>query len=297
MTEFIGGKTYNNSEIYCLTDNVCLHNFPILPIATLYNYFEKKSGSCCEVERPHINHYCNTNHIILNVVNLEEKEFFNLFYQNSSKYFCVNKALITNNNIIFSEQHYISNNSRINHFSLYNEVLKCFEENYNISINNVNPGSLISLQKEVYKTQSLASICGTQISLSWDQVINGLISSGQIEHSSRNNCAPIIFQVTCRFFSCAMNLYLNITFQYKVHVSGYCLKNKCIEPSCCDSSSSSCDSSSSSSCDSSTTCDSSCNSCGESSSNCCCESSSNCGDSSSCTSESISSSSGCGCNK
>jgi hypothetical protein len=284
MTEFIGCKAYNNSEIYCLSDNVCLHNFPILSIATLYNYFEKKSGACCELERPHINHYCNTNHIILNVVDLEENEFFNLFYHNSSKYFCVNKALITNSNIIFSEQNYISNNSRVNHFSLYNEVLKCFEENYNISINNVNPGSLISLQKEVYKTQSLASICGTQISLSWDQVINGLISNGKIEHSSRNNCAPIIFQVTCRFFSCALNVYLNVTFQYKVHISGYCLKKGCSEPSSCDSSSSS------SCCDSSTDCHSSCNSCGESSSNCCC-------DSSSCTSESVSSGSDCGCHK
>jgi len=298
MTEFIGGKAYNNSEIYCLSDNVCLHNFPILPIATLYNYFEKKSGSCCEVERPHINHYCNTNHIVLNVVCLEENEFFNLFYHNSSKYFCVNKALITNSNIIFSEQNYISNNSRVNHFSLYNEVLKCFEENYNMSINNVNPGSLISLQKEVYKTQSLGSICGTQISLSWDQVISGLISTGQIEHSSRNNCAPIIFQVTCRFFSCTLNVYLNITFQYKVHISGYCLKNKCVDPSSCDSSSSSSCCDSSTDCDSSSNCcDSSCNSCGESSSNCCCESSSNCCESSSCTSESISSGSDCGCHK
>ena len=167
--------------------------------------------------------------------------------------------------------------------------MKCFEENYNMTINNVNPGSLISLQKEVYRTQSLGSICGTQISLSWDQVISGLISNGQIEHSSRNNCAPIIFQVTCRFFSCALNVYLNITFQYKVHVSGYCLKNKCIEPSSCSSSSSSSCDSSSSCCDSSSSCcDSSCNCCGESSSNCCCESSS-------CTSESISSGSDCPC--
>ena len=202
MTEFIGGKTYNNSEIYIPTDDTCLHNFPIIPIATLYNYFEKKSDSCChDTQCPSpVGDYCSTNHIVLNVNSLEEKEFFNLFYQNASKYFCVNKALVSNSNILFLDQYYVSNNSEINHFSLYNEVLKCFEENYNISVNNINPSSLISLQKEVYKTQSLASICGTQISLSWDQVINSLISNGYVEYSSKNNCAPIIFQVNCRFF-------------------------------------------------------------------------------------------------
>ena len=305
MTEFIGGKTYNNSEIYTPTDSIRLYNYPTISIATLYNYFEKKSNNCCH-DTPNptpISSYCSSNNIVLNVNSLEEDEFFNLFYKNTTKYFCVNRGLVSNNNILFLEQYYISNNSEINHFSLYNEVLKCFEENYNVSVNNINPSSLISLQKEVYKTQSLATVCGTQISLSWDQVINSLISNGQIEHSSRNNCAPIIFQINFRFFSCALNVYLNITFQYKVHISGYSLKNKCIDSSSSDSStsceslSSSSSCSSSTSCDSSTTCDpssscceSSCNCCGESSSNCCC-------DSSSCTSESISSSSDCRYNK
>ena len=326
MTEFIGGKTYHNSEIYTPTDSIRLYNYPTISIATLYNYFEKKSNNCCH-DTPNptpISSYCSSNNIVLNVNSLEEDEFFNLFYKNTTKYFCVNRGLVSNNNILFLEQYYISNDSEINHFSLYNEVLKCFEENYNVSVNNINPSSLISLQKEVYKTQSLATVCGTQISLSWDQVINSLISNGQIEHSSRNNCAPIIFQINFRFYSCALNVYLNITFQYKVHISGYSLKNKCIDSSSSESSSScessssssycssstSCESSSScsssTSCDSSTTCDpssssccdsssssccdSSCNCCGESSSNCCC-------DSSSCTSESISSSSSDGCNK
>jgi len=269
MTEFIGGKTYNNSEIYTTTDHICRNNYPIIPIATLYNYFEKKSGSCCEKEKTPIDHYCNINHIVLNLIDLEESEFFNLFFHNSSKYFCVNKAVITNNNIVFSEQSFVSNNSKMNHFSLYNEVLKCFEENYNISVNNINPSTLISLQKEVYKSQSLASICGTQIGLSWDQVINTLISAGYIEYSTKNNCAPIIFQINFRFYSCAANVYLNVTFQYKVHITGYSLKNKCIISPCesdCSSSESSsyCESCGTSSC----TCESSSSSCGNSSSSC-----------------------------
>jgi len=267
MTEFVGGKTYNNSEIYCPTRDICANNYPTIPIATLYNYFEKKSGTCCEKERSPIDHYYNINHIVLNVISLDESEFFNLFFKNSSKYFCVNKALITNDNIVFSEQTYVSNDSNNRHFSLYNEVLKCFEENYNISVNNMNPSTIISLQKEIYKTQSLASICGTQIGLSWDQVINTLISAGYIECSTKNNCAPIIFQINFRFYSCAANVYLNVTFQYKVYISGYSLKHKCTNKPCdCGSSSSSsycesCCSSSSCSCETSSNSSSSSSNC------------------------------------
>lgn len=230
---------------------------------------KKNQDHVVKKKKTPIDHYCNINHIVLNLIDLEESEFFNLFFHNSSKYFCVNKAVITNNNIVFSEQSFVSNNSKMNHFSLYNEVLKCFEENYNISVNNINPSTLISLQKEVYKTQSLASICGTQIGLSWDQVINTLISAGYIEYSTKNNCAPIIFQINFRFYSCAANVYLNVTFQYKVHITGYSLKNKCIISPCesdCSSSESSsyCESCGTSSC----TCESSSSSCGDSSSSC-----------------------------
>jgi hypothetical protein len=269
MTEFVGGKTYNNSEIHCSTCDICANNYPTIPIATLYNYFEKKSGICCEKEKSPIDHYYNINHIVLNVISLDENDFFNLFFKNSSKYFCVNRALITNNNIIFSEQTYVSNDSKNHHFSLYNEVLKCFEENFNISVNNMNPSTIISLQKEIYKTQSLASICGTQIGLSWDQVINTLISSGYIEYSTKNNCAPIIFQINFRFYSCAANVYLNVTFQYKVYISGYSLKHKCSNKPC------DCSSSSSSSC---------CDSC-SSTSSCSCETSSTSSGSSNCSSD------------
>jgi hypothetical protein len=290
MTDFIS-STYNNSEIYTPVDDFCKNHFPILPIATLYNYFEKKSGACCEKE-DELPQCCNINHIVLNVICLEERDFFILFYNNLTKYFCVNKAQITNNSIVFSEQSYVSNNSFVNHFSLYNEVLKCFEENYNVSVNNVNPTKIISLQKEVYKTQSLASICGTQVGLSWDQVINTLISSGDIEHSSRNSCAPVIFQINFRFYSCIMNVYLNITFQYKVHIRGYSLKNRCIIPPVpSSSSSSSSDSSSTTSCEPST----SSSSCCDSSSSCCDSSNSCCDSSSSCSHCNHSSSCSCSC--
>ena len=65
MTEFVGGKTYNNSEIHCSTCDICANNYPTIPIATLYNYFEKKSGICCEKEKSPIDHYYNINHIVL----------------------------------------------------------------------------------------------------------------------------------------------------------------------------------------------------------------------------------------
>jgi hypothetical protein len=108
---------------------------------------------------------------------------------------------------------------------LYNEIIKSFEQNYNVSANNINPAALISLQREVYNTQSLASICGSQLGLSWDQVIANLISNDYIEHGCENSVAIIIFQVNLNYHSCALNVDLTITFQYKVPIFGYILKN------------------------------------------------------------------------
>jgi hypothetical protein len=187
----------------------------------LYNYYQ----GCGENE-------CNTNSvinkgnkIILNVIDLAEDEFFNMFYYTSAKYFCVNKANTSNRSIVLGCQTYVSNDSRVHKLSLYNEVIKSFEQNCNVSANNINPAALISLQREVYNTQSLASICGTQLGLSWDQVIANLILGGYIEHGCENSVAIIIFQVNLNYHSCALNVDLTITFQYKVPIFGYILKN------------------------------------------------------------------------
>ena len=212
---------YSNSKIYEPTNSHCLNLYPIISIATLYNYYQ----GCSENE-------CNTtsvinkgNKIILNVIDLAEDEFFNMFYYTTAKYFCVNKANTSNRSIVLASQTYVANDSRVHKLSLYNEVVKSFEQNYNVSANNINPAALISLQREVYNTQSLASICGSQLGLSWDQVIANLISCGYIEHGCENSVAIIIFQVNLNYHSCALNVDLTITFQYKVPIFGYILKN------------------------------------------------------------------------
>jgi hypothetical protein len=161
----------------------------------------------------------------LNIIDLAEDEFFNMFYYTTAKYFCVNKANTSNRSIVLGSQTYVANDSRVHKLSLYNEVIKSFEQNYNVSANNINPAALISLQREVYNTQSLASICGSQLGLSWDQVIGNLISGGYIEHGCENSVAIIIFQVNLNYHSCALNVDLTITFQYKVPIFGYILKN------------------------------------------------------------------------
>lgn len=213
---------YSNSKIYEPTNSHCLNLYPIISIATLYNYYQGCGGE----------NECNTssiinkgNKIILNVIDLAEDEFFNMFYYTTAKYFCVNKANTSNRSIVLGTQTYVANDSRVHKLSLYNEVIKAFEQNNNVSANNINPAALISLQREVYNTQSLASICGSQLGLSWDQVIANLISGGYIEHGCENSVAIIIFQVNLNYHSCALNVDLTITFQYKVPIFGYILKN------------------------------------------------------------------------
>jgi hypothetical protein len=204
--------------------------YPIISVATLYNYYQKCSDNKCNDK---CNDKCNKvsniinkgNKIILNVIDLEQDEFFGMFYYTTAKYFCVNKANTSNRSIVLACQTYVANDSRIHKLSLYQEIIKSFEQNYNVSANNINPAALISLQREVYNTQSLASICGSQLGLSWDQVIANLVSNDSIERGSENSVAIIIFQVNLNYHSCALNVDLTITFQYKVPIFGYILKN------------------------------------------------------------------------
>jgi hypothetical protein len=217
---------YSNSKIYQPTSVNCLNLYPIISIATLYNYYQKSCENKGNENGNDINNIINKgNKIILNVIDLAQDDFFNMFYYTTAKYFCVNKANTSNRSIVLGSQTYVANDSRIHKLSLYNEVIKSFEQNYNVSANNINPSALISLQREVYNTQSLASICGSQIGLSWDQVIANLISNDYIERGCENSVAIIIFQVSLNYHSCALNVDLTITFQYKVPIFGYTLKN------------------------------------------------------------------------
>ena len=189
---------YSNSKIHEPTSVHCLNLYPIIPIATLYNYYQKSCGNECNDGNNNITNIINKgNKVILNVIDLAQDEF----------------------------QTYVAHDSRIHKLSLYNEIIKSFEQNYNVSANNINPSALISLQREVYNTQSLASICGSQLGLSWDQVIANLISNDYIERGSENSVAIIIFQVNLNYHSCALSVDLTITFQYKVPIFGYLLKN------------------------------------------------------------------------
>ena len=217
---------YSNSKIHEPTSVHCLNLYPIIPIATLYNYYQKSCGNECNDGNNNITNIINKgNKVILNVIDLAQDEFFNMFYYTTAKYFCVNKANTSNRSIVLGCQTYVANDSRIHKLSLYNEIIKSFEQNYNVSANNINPSALISLQREVYNTQSLASICGSQLGLSWDQVIANLISNDYIERGSENSVAIIIFQVNLNYHSCALSVDLTITFQYKVPIFGYLLKN------------------------------------------------------------------------
>jgi len=217
---------YSNSKIYQPTSVNCLNLYPIISIATLYNYYQKSCENKGNENGNDINNIINKgNKIILNVIDLAQDDFFNMFYYTTAKYFCVNKANTSNRSIVLGSQTYVANDSRIHKLSLYNEVIKSFEQNYNVSANNINPSALISLQREVYNTQSLASICGSQIGLSWDQVIANLISNDYIERGCENSVAIVIFQVSLNYHSCALNVDLTITFQYKVPIFGYTLKN------------------------------------------------------------------------
>jgi hypothetical protein len=110
-----------------------------------------------------------------------QHSFMNLFYTTNAGYFNVNPTNVNNPAVCLSSQSYASSNSlpgTSNTFSLYQYLLKAYTNQKGITVNDISSRILMLLQKETFVYQSLANIKGSAISLSWDELISNLVSSG-----------------------------------------------------------------------------------------------------------------------
>jgi len=150
--------------------------------------------------------------------------FLNLFYATNAGYFNVNPANANNPAIILSSQTYVSTNSLANPFSLVQSLLKAYCDNNGVTVNDLDPRIVLLVQKETFSYQSLATVKGTTISLSWDEVIAALLRSGLIDASGSSvspKYAAVPLQVLLNYHSFVLNLDLTIVFTYYVDIQGY----------------------------------------------------------------------------
>jgi hypothetical protein len=164
--------------------------------------------------------------------------FLRLFYATDGLYFNVNPSNIDHPSIVLPKQKYISSNSPNISFSLYQQLLNAYCSNNSVNVNDIDIRILILLQKEVASAQSLATIKGTTIGLSWDQVIGSLVGSGQIEPESSSK-VDVPLSIVLNYHSFVLNTDLSIRFTYLVEIHGYKALETPAQPPVVSSSSSS----------------------------------------------------------
>ena len=157
------------------------------------------------------------------------EQFLALFYPTNSGYFNVNPSNTNNPAVILSKQTYTSSNSTADNFSLVQFLLRAYCTNKGLNVNDLDPRIIILLQKETYLAQSLATIRGTTISMSWDEVINSLLRSGVVDISGNQlnalngvgNTAVVPLAVILNYHSFVLDIDLAIRFTYLVNINGY----------------------------------------------------------------------------
>ena len=164
-------------------------------------------------------------------VSMNLNAFLALFYPTNAGYFTVNPTNIANPAVILSSQTYTSTNSNQDKFSLMQFILRAYCTNKGINVNDLDPRIMVLLQKECFTAQSLGTIKGTTISMSWDEVINSLLRSGIIDASgnstgSNSAYAVVPLSVVLNFHSFVLDIDLSIRFTYNVSIDGYVLPSQ-----------------------------------------------------------------------
>ena len=160
---------------------------------------------------------------------LTQKQFTDLFYPAASGYFNVNSNNVSNPAIRLNSQTYTSSNSQTNRFTLAQAMLHAFTTNKGIHVNDIDPRVVLLLEKECHVVQSLAQVKGQCVSLSWDQVINTLITTGYVTRISSGDdldtpdLASVPLAVILNFHSFVLNTDMTIKFTYNVLIRGFTL--------------------------------------------------------------------------
>jgi hypothetical protein len=105
-------------------------------------------------------------------------------------------------------------------------LLRAYCTNKGLNVNDLDPRIMILLQKETFTAQSLATIKGTTISMSWDEVVNSLIRSGVMDASgntTHKSSAEVPLSIVLNYHSFVLDTDLSIRFTYLVNITGYAL--------------------------------------------------------------------------
>lgn len=166
-----------------------------------------------------------------------------IYYPNNSLSFNVNPCASNFSEIILSQHFFLSSHSIIktrdnysitdsvaHPFALYSALIQTYCDKYNTTLNNIPTKKLMLLQKEVAPFNNLANWRGTTHSLSWDELMDNLLSTNVLIVENVNNNGsftkigkwPVIpFALELNYYSKTLDITLLIKLQYFIEMVGY----------------------------------------------------------------------------
>ena len=158
----------------------------------------------------------------LMVHDLSFVDFVSCFYASPGSSFVINYSNKNFKPLSLVNQTYKSTDGMIYYWNLYNQVLKAYSNKYNVSENLISSNKKIMLTKEVFSNTSLATNCGSQNTLSWDQVILALETTRKIQYTGdMDHNANVIFKIHYIFYSKSLDINISAVFSYRTSVPGY----------------------------------------------------------------------------
>lgn len=198
-------------------NNNPISNVPILEFAYLSNKEIKEDDST------------SSNTIKFNTINLNWSDFKTLFFTPMSNFFTINQANANCQALSFNQTYQDNLNKSVT-FSLYRLLLNGWATTNNLSVESIPVNKKIQLVKQSYLVNSLANIRGVVQGLSLNECINVLLQNGEIVYTGDiDTCATVTFVLVYTFHSDALNVSVNLNFQYKTCIPNYANNN--VDPS------------------------------------------------------------------
>ena len=182
---------------------------PIVDIATISNWRGDKSSEIITS-------------INLTTYELSYNDFMACFYYKPGAAFSINASNLSFKPILLTGQTYLTTNNNQFSCDLYNLCIQAFCEKHSVSENTISAFKKIALAKETFRTQSLASISGTQVGLHWDMVVHNLQTNHKIIYTKdAEDFANVIFQIYYIHYSAILEVTVQFVFSYKTSIPYY----------------------------------------------------------------------------
>ena len=153
---------------------------------------------------------------------LSFSDFISCFYNQPGCHFNINNANKNYKPLSLLNQSYVSTDGKVFSWRIYNECLRAYAMKHHISENTIPPQNKILLTKESLTEKSLANNFGRQIALSWDEVLQALVSNGSIQYTGdTDHNAVVVFKIPYSFYSSVLDVHITANFRFKTEVPCY----------------------------------------------------------------------------